>query len=486
MTHVIVVGAGTAGLPAAIEAADRGAMVTLIEKSDRLGGTLWWSSAIMSGAGTRMQKAKGYDDSPQQHFDDCFAIGRGQNDPVLLRLATEVAAETIDWLESIGVPFTADSPRFAPEHELYTRPRSHYLQPIPGTPAAGRNAIPPLERELNQRIAAGKVHLWLKTAVVGLVQDDHGNVVGVRAVGPEGEREIRSDAVILATGGYGGNVELMRKLHPQFSHVITLCPHEADGSGLLLAQEIGGATTFMHGLIPLPGGVPNPESPGDCLYWVMLPNQRPPAEAGDIYVNKLGKRYIREDEKHPDARERAMMQQPETAMIAVFDEPMRQGLTPRIAEYTRRELEGGRGNPNVIISAPTIEALAEKLGIDPPTLRATVERYNGFVERGVDEDFGREAMPKKLDTPPFHAVVTYGVVLGTLGGVKVNGQLQVVRADGTPIGGLYAAGEILGKGQIMGDGVCSGLAAGPAFSFGRVAARNAVAAPAGAPAGGQR
>jgi fumarate reductase flavoprotein subunit len=482
MTHVIVVGAGTAGLPAAIEAADRGATVTVIEKTDRVGGTLWLSTAIMSGAGTRMQRAKGYEDSPQQHFDDCFAIGRGQNDPVLLRLATEVAAETIDWLEAIGVPFTPDSPRLAPEHELYSRPRSHYIQPIPGTPGAGRNVIPPLERELRRRIDEGKVDLRLRTEAIALLQDEQGRVVGVRVAEPAGEREIRGDAVILATGGYGGNVELLRRLHPQFDHVITLCPHEADGSGLRLAQEAGGTTAFMHALIPLPGGVPNPESPGDCLYWVMLPNQRPPAEAGDIYVNKLGKRYIREDETHPDVRERAMMQQPETAMIAIFDEPMRLGLTPRIAEYTKRELEGGRGNPNVIVSAPTIEALAEKLGIDPGTLRATVERYNGFVERGVDEDFGRQAMPKKLDTPPYHAVVTYGVVLGTMGGVKVNGQLQVVRADGSPILGLYAAGEILGKGQIMGDGVCSGLAAGPAFSFGRVAARNAVAATAGAPA----
>ncbi|GIW10767.1 MAG: flavocytochrome c [Dehalococcoidia bacterium] len=478
MTHLIIVGAGNAGLPAAIEAADLGARVTLIEQSDRVGGTLWRSSAIMSGAGTRMQRAKGYHDSPQAHFEDCLAIGRGRNDSALLRLATTVAAETIDWLQDLGVPFTEDSPRFAPEHELYTNPRSHYLQPFPGTQAAGINAIIPLERELKRRIAAGKVTLRLATRVVALLcEEGTGAVIGVRTRGVLGEEaEVRGDAVILATGGYAGNLELMRRLHPQFSHVITLAPREADGSGMLLAEQVGAALTNMDLLIPLPGGVPDPRVPGECLYWVMIVNQRAPAEAGDIYVNKLGKRYIREDEKRPDVRERALMEQPDTCMIAVFDEPMREGLTERVSLFTKRELEGGRGNPNVVISAPTIEALAARLGIDPPTLRATVDRYNTFVIQGVDEDFGREKMPKAIDTPPFHAVVTYGVVLGTMGGVKVNERLEVLRPDGRPVPGLYAAGEVLGKGQIMGDGLCSGFAAGPAFSFGRLAARNALAA----------
>jgi fumarate reductase flavoprotein subunit len=479
---IVVVGAGNSGLPAAIVAADQGAHVVLIEKTDRVGGTLWRSSATVSGAGTRMQRAKGIVDTPEQHAADALNIGRGQNNTELVTLAAKYAGETIDWLQDIGVPFTDDSPVFAGEHELYSVPRSYRPVPIPGTSGAGRRFIPPLEREMEERRQRGQIDLRLNTRVTKLIVED-GAVRGVE-VSSDGKSEtIRAAAIILASGGYAANMEMLDKYRPAPRPIITLTDDIQSGECIQMAQEAGAALTHTDMMVVMPGGVEDPNRPGFCLYWVIVASQRKPAIAGDVWVNREGKRFMREDESSPDKREQTIMAQPTTEMWVVFDEPMRVGLTPEVGEYTRRQLEGQGDHPPVIVSAPTIRELAEKLGVDADGLEATVKRYNAAVAAGKDDDFGREQMPKALDTAPFHAVPTKGVILGTHGGLRANDNLQVLRADATPIEGLYAAGEVLGKGQLMGDAAVSGFACGPAFTFGRLAGRFATASLAPALAG---
>ncbi|MCS6803198.1 MAG: FAD-dependent oxidoreductase [Chloroflexota bacterium] len=474
---LIIVGAGNAGMPAAIEAADRGANVILVEKTDQLGGMLHWSSATMSAAGARMQKAKGIVDSPQLHFEDCMRIGRGRNDPAILRLAVENAAETIDWLESIGVPYTAESPRFAPEHPLYSVPRSYYAnQPGPSTTGGFRGGgiiFEKLNKELQKRIEAGKVDVRLKTKMTGLIVEE-GRVVGIRAEANGQPVEIRGDAVILTTGGYMANPQLMQKYHPVGAKLVTLCGPHATGDAIPIVEAIGGTTVNMDLLIPLLGFVEDPENPGYARPGITLHYGRNPAISGDIWVNANGERFIAEDTKDPDAKERAIMSTPGWVMWAIFDDLMRQGFTKEINELTRR-----LGLLGLITSAPTIEELAEKIGVPPANLRRTVDEYNAAVESGNDR-LGRKEMPKAIDEPPFHAIRSDGVTILSQGGIKVNSNLQVVRADGTPIEGLYAAGEVLGAGQVMGDAFCSGMSAGAAVTTGRLAVRFAlgIAAPA--------
>ncbi|GIW07931.1 MAG: flavocytochrome c [Dehalococcoidia bacterium] len=463
--RIVVVGAGNAGIPAAIVAAELGADVTLVEKTDRIGGMLWVSSATVSAAGTRMQRAKGIEDSPEKHAEDALHIGRGRNDPALVRLATTYAAETVDWLEALGAPYSADSPVFAGEHELYSVPRSYRCN--------GIEYIKVLQPELERH--RDRIDLRLNTRVVDLLEKD-GRVAGVRLEHAGEVTDLPADAVILATGGYAANRELLARFHGADKRVVTACLDHATGDGLVMAEKAGAALVNMDVLILMPGGVEDPRRPGFTLSWSILTRLRAPGRSGDVWVNREGRRFMREDEPSPDARERAIMAQPGTEMVAIFDEPMRQGLAPDIAEATRHWLEGGAGFEPVIISAPTIAELATKLGLDPQTLEATIARYNSAVAEGRDAEFHRESLPKAVDTPPFHAVRAYGVTLGTNGGVKVDDRLRVVRGDGTPIEGLYAAGEILGKAQLMGDGVASGFAAGPAFTFGRLAARFAVEA----------
>lgn len=473
MSHsVVVVGAGNAGIPTAIEAADRGAHVILVEKEDFLGGMLHWSSATMSAAGTRLQKERGIsDDTTQLHFDDCVRIGRNRNDPALLKLATENATETINWLESIGVPYTDDSPRLGAEHEFYTLARSYYPAQ-PGTMVSrgfhgGGIIFAKLEKLLNDRIDAGKIEVHIKTKMTGLITEA-GRVVGITAEGPAGPVEFRGDAVILTTGGYSANFELMEQLHPNTGRHVTLCGPHATGDAIPLVEGLGGSLTNLDLLIPLLGFLEDPENPGFCRPGMNLKASRPPETAGDIWVNKNGERFIREDEKSPDARERAMMAQPDWVMWTIFDHPMREGFTQLTNERTRSMAHLG-----MIISADTIEELAEKIGLPPANLRKTVDAYNQSVESGSDP-LGRGEMPKAIDEAPFHAVKSEAAIILSQAGIKVNDHLQPVRGDGSPIEGLYLAGEAIGAGQVMGDAFCSGMSAGAAVTTGRLAARFAL------------
>lgn len=469
---VVVVGAGNSGIPAAIEAADRGAHVVLVEKEDFLGGMLHWSSATMSAAGTRLQKEKGIlDDSPQKHFDDCVRIGRNRNDPALLKLATENATETINWLESIGMPYTDNSPRLSPEHELYSVPRSYYPNQ-PGSMVSrgfhgGGIVFVVLDKQLQQRVEAGQIEIHMKTRMTGLLTDGD-RVVGISAEGPDGAVEYRADAVILTTGGYSANFELMEKLHPNTGRHVTLCGPHATGDAIPLVESLGGSLANADLNIPLMGFLEDPENPGFCRPGMNLNAGRAPRTAGDIWVNKEGKRFYAEDGRSPDERERAMMAQPDWVMWTIFDNMMREGFTRQANELTRTMAHLG-----MVVSADTIEELAEKIGLPPENLRQTVDEYNAAVESGNDP-IGRIEMPKKLDEAPFHAVKSEGAIILSMAGIKVNDHLQPVRDDGSPIEGLYVAGEAIGAGQVMGDAFCSGMSAGAAVTTGRMAARFAL------------
>ena len=153
-------------------------------------------------------------------------------------------------------------------------------------------------------------------------------------------------------------------------------------------------------------------------------------------------------------------------MFVVFDDVMRQGLTPAIAEWTARELH------HQLVCAPTVAELAAALGVDPAGLVATIDEYNAAL--GGPDPFGRESRPKALDTAPFYGVRSAGTIVLTFGGVAVDDRLRVKRSDGTPFLNLFAAGEVLGGAQVMGDSFASGMSAGPSLTLGRQAARFAL------------
>ena len=203
---ILVIGAGAAGLPAAIFASRAGAQVLIVEAADRIGGTFHLSSGQMSAAGTRVQAAKGIHDTPQMHFDDIMRISRGTANPAIVSLAVENAADTLHWLMDNGFEPLPDHPIIHYGHEPYTTPRTYWGKD------EGRSVLHTLVPQFEAEVASGGITLWLNSELIRLSRDAAGAVTG--AVFRQGDAEIAAaaDAVILATGGYSANAALFPEL----------------------------------------------------------------------------------------------------------------------------------------------------------------------------------------------------------------------------------------------------------------------------------
>ncbi|MBI3950585.1 MAG: flavocytochrome c [Acidobacteria bacterium] len=464
VTDILIVGAGTSGMPAAIQAADLGAKVLVLDKNEAIGGMLHISGGQLSGANSKLQISKGIEDSPERHYRDALRIGRYKANSELVKLAVENAAAMVDWLQEIGVEFMPEAPFFVYGHEIYSVPRTY--QGV----ASGRTLLEALRKELDKRIKRGDVVVSLNTKVTKLIKDKDGRVVGVSVEDQSGtSRDLYAKAVILATGGYGANREMIKKYNPHCAPSVVTCLPHATGDGILMAQAAGAKLTHMQYFIPVPGAIEDPKTPGRPSFGVRFP---PDHYSDAIWVNKLGQRFINEHTMHPDERERALLKQPDLTFFLVLDEKTKDENPSVIRGWTKEKFEQEATRGEVVKRAGSIEDLARKIGVDAGKLKETVETYNSHAASGTDPEFDRKKL-RKLDQPPFYAIRTTGTTLLTMGGVKVNHSLQVEDENGRVIPGLYAVGETLGAGQLMGDALVSGMSVGPAITLGRIVASNA-------------
>lgn len=458
-THeIIVVGAGTAGIPCAVEAAAKGARVLLLEKSDRVGGTLHYTGGHLSGAGTRRQAELGIADTTDDHYDDVVRISHNTMRPDVASKAVDLAADTIDWLQDNGFEFAADSPRIVYGHEPYGIPRTHYGS------QAGRSILHVLEPMLNAAIDDGKVDLRLETTVDSLIMED-GRCVGVTATGNDGiSREYRASAVVLATGGFGFNPEMFAEL--EGAPLVTSSAPTATGDGITMGREAGAGLDGHGTYIPTFGGLPPTE--GMRVVWEERPNlvpaERPPWE---IYVDRDGKRFIAEDEPSIDMKERALARIPEMTFWTIFDS---EGLTnsqPMIMGWGAEDIDGLANNRVGIHRADSLDELAAATGIDAEGLKRTVDYYNNSVDAKEEPELGRTYLPSRIEKGPFYAVRHHALTLITFTGLDVDADLRVRREDGTPIEHLFAVGEVIGAGATSGNSFCGGMLLTPALAFGR-------------------
>ncbi len=462
---VLIVGAGNTGIPAAIQAADLGAKVLLLEKNAFAGGMLTISGGHVSAANTKRQIAKGIEDSPQQHYRDAIRLGHYKSNSELLKVAVENAAAMVDWLEEIGVELTPESPFFEDDHEHYSVPRTYM------GPDYARSLLFPLRQELDRRVQRGDVAVHLGTRVTGLIKNNDGHVIGVAAEDDAGnQRDHLAKAVILATGGYGASAEMKARFNPAVVPARVVCLPHATGDGILMAEEAGAQLVNMDRLIAFPGTVQNLS--GEPTRTRL---QFPPDHYTDgIWVNQQGQRFVNEVTDHPDERERAFLAQSGLVFFLIFDERIRQNLdTVGVMSWDKEMLDNEIVSGSLIVRADTLAELAGRFGIAADPLKATASRFNDFVASGADEDFGRGRLRYPLGRGPFYGLRVTGSVLMTHGGISVNHALQVKHQNDRVIPGLYAAGETLGCGQLMGEAVLSGMSVGPAITLGRLAARNA-------------
>ena len=455
---LLIVGAGTAGLPCAIAAAEAGGKVLLVDKADRIGGTLHLSGGHFSAAGTRRQRERGIDDDADRHFAEILRISHDTVRRDLVGLAVDRAASTVDWLDDYGFDFDPETPRIVYGHEPYETARTYY-----GVDE-GRSLLAFFERLLEQHLVSGAVELELGCAAIGLETRD-GRVVGAELSG--GSRSgVEARSTVLAAGGYGSSTELFREIdrRPLFS----AASPTSTGDGLELARALGAGIAGRDAFLPTFGGLPAVDDPTRAQWAdrpLLVAAERQPWE---IYVDRRGRRFIAEDEASMQLKEEALAELEDLTFFTVFDDRAVGESADIVVGWTAADLRARAGKRVGVFVAESLGKLAACAGIDPAGLQATVDRYNQAVAAGQDVELGRTALPAPIARPPFYAMENRGITLITFGGLDVDSELRVRRDDGSTIPGLYAAGEILGAAATCGRAFCSGMMVMPAIVFGRL------------------
>jgi len=454
---LVIAGGGLAGHCAALQAAERGASVLLLEKTERYGGSTTHSSGSFAFAGTQAQRDAGFDDSPQNLEADIVRASGNLADPALVSLYIEHQAQAYEWLRGHGVvfhPVTLSSNQGVP--------RTHATNPSQ------------LMDALNAAVQANpSIRYQPRAAITTLLQRD-GRVAAVEFT-LDGKRHTvhTSAGVLLATGGFSRNAELIRKFAPKMAGAMRLGGEGNDGDGLLLAWKLGADLVDM----PYINGT----------FGISLnhyPDDRPPSgeEAllrlaiyrGGIAVNRNAERFADESISYKVLGERCL-EQPGGIGFQLWDQDiMDQSVPAPNATDFESAFEKG-----LVRRADDIAALARTVGLDEARLVKTVDQYNQDVENGRDSVFGRSSLGKgwgklvRIDRPPFYIYPCTTAILATYCGLKVTREMEVVDVLGAPISGLYAAGEIVGG--FHGSGYMSGSSLSKSAIFGRVAAHSALA-----------
>ena len=468
---LIVVGAGTAGMPCAIAAAEKGAKVLVIEKAERVGGTLHYTGGHLSAGGTSHQTAHGIVDFPQDHYNEVMRISKNTAVPYIVKLATDEAPKTIDWLDSLGFEFAPESPRIVYGHVPYSVARTQYGKD------AGESIFKVIKPLWDKFVANGNITLLLQTELKELIIENKNGVapavVGVKvksAIQPQ-ITNYKSQTTVLTTGGYGSNPAFFAQKHPQHPRLVSTAAPTSTGEGITIAEKAGAKFWNADTHISSLGGIETQPNSGNADFWtawamVFTTSYRP---AREIYVNDLGQRFMDESNPDPDYRERAVAEQPQKRFWVIFDET---ALTAPpmtiIPKWSIEKIKAEAQKGNCVWTGSSITELAQKTGLPLENLTATVRQFNQFAENGVDAEYGRKDLDSRVETGPFYAILTYATSLITFGGLAVNEQLQVLDNQNKPIPNLYAAGEILGAGATTGNAFCGGMLVTPAISFGRI------------------
>jgi fumarate reductase flavoprotein subunit len=461
---------------AALEAADNGAKVTLLEKMDKPGGCAQWSTAQLSGACTKLQLKAGIKDSPILHFQECMAIGEYQNNSRLLRLAVEQAGLMIDWLYEIGAPIELSRQT---GHEAYSVQRTCGVPPAKADGAGGINVFRAVLAEMMKRVERGEIDFRTGIRARRLLLNPDRSAGGVEAEDREGNKLLfGAKAVILASGGFSGNPEMMRQHNPHLKNVLVFpaLAEFATGDGILMAQEIGARVSSRGFAAGYPGGVEDPQKPGLCAYIADMK-----CYPGAIWVDRTGRRLANENTSSDNEREEAALKAADCIIFIVLDQAILEQNKPIIngnfspvgMDWPAFQEEAAKGT--FVFRADNIRDLAVKCGIDVGALVDTIKRYNNFVAAGNDSDFGRRELKFTIGTPPYYAVRTQPRVLSGMpgDGVAVNDRMQALDQGGRVIRGLYASGDTIGTSEVSGRRPCAGFALTPALIFGRIAGQNA-------------
>lgn len=445
---VLVIGGGACGLTAALAAHDAGAEVLVLERDPSPSGSTAMSSGMIPAAGTALQAARGVDDTPEIMAADIQAKAHGENDPVMVAAICAASGPTVDWLvQTHHVPLTLVEGFLYPGH---SKPRMHAPASRSGTDLIGGL--------LSATNAAG-IDIVCDATVTTLFADASGRVHGVELERPDGSRErIGCDALVLACSGFGGNADMLARHIPELEGAQYYGHTGNRGDALQWGEKLGAAVKHLgayqgHGSLAMPHAI--------LITWALMME-------GGFQVNANGERFSCEHDGYSEQAMRVIAQ-PGGVAWNIFDERLHK-LGLDFEDY-RDALKGG-----AVKSADSIAALAGLCGLSAEKLAATLAETQALaVGRGSDR-FGRDFTSKPPLAAPFYAVKVTGALFHTQGGLGIDTDARVLRADGQPFPNLLAGGGaacgISGRGR---DGYLSGNGLLAATVLGAKAGRTAAA-----------
>ena len=440
---VVVVGAGGAGLTASVLATQQGADVILLEKMPFVGGNSLRAEGGMNAAGTKLEAELGLDDSTVENFvADTLRLGHDLANPELVQTLAENSSDAIEWLKTVDAQFTGVKATGGCEGRKYLH------QPEGGV-AVGEYLVAKLKAQAEKL----GIDVRVNTKATEILMEN-GQAVGVKAEDAEHNYTIHAKSVVLTTGGFGANFELMASYDPSLANAVTTNHSGAQGDGIMMAQAVGADTVDMEQIQLHPTVI---QSDGSLVSESFR-------SLGAIVVNTEGKRFVN-DLAGRDVVSQAELKQPDGYCFIIFD----QNLVDHLA-LSQRFIDGGYA-----VSGETYEELAQNMGLAGEAVQNfvnTMDTWNKSVANGIDEEFGRNnGMDDDLSTAPFYAIKIAPGIHHTMGGIKINSSAEVIDTEGNVIPGLFAAGEttggIHGGNRVGGNAVCDFIV------FGRIAGQSA-------------
>ncbi|MCL6479296.1 MAG: FAD-dependent oxidoreductase [Peptococcaceae bacterium] len=468
----IVIGAGGAGIAAALTLAEGGAKVAIFEKALHAGGSMVWAEGTFA-AESEMQRRRNIKESRDEIFRGMMEYSHWKANAALVRAFVDKSASTIDWLEQHGVEFSEPSAVWP------GGPRTWHLF------KKGYGGA--VMKALVSRATQQGAEIYYGSNVKKILREPDGPVTGVVLEDETGkETKVAAKAVIIATGGYANNKEWIKK-YTGFDLHVNLFPlgnFNKDGDGIKMAWEIGAAEDNI-GLIQFNFGTPPHTRPNSHILGAV--------GQPTLWINQRGVRFCDEAiVQNFSYCGNAMSKQPGGYAYRIFDEttkrdwvengvdvgvgmfyvPPRTRLKKLDAEI-QEALE--KNNPYIFV-AESLSELADKIGIDRAILAKTVQEYNGYCAKGHDDQFAKDReFLRPVEVPKFYAFKCYTDFLGTLGGIKINEKTEVLDKNNEVIPGLYAAGnDAAGLYGDSYDVISSGATSAFAFNSGRMAGENAL------------
>ena len=432
---VVIVGSGGAGLTSAIQAYELGLSPVILEKMDKIGGNTNRASSGMNAAETFVQLNHHIVDSFQEFYDETFIGGGKQNNPELLKFFTEHGALAIDWLDQHGLKL--DDLTITGGMKTMRTHRPSSLMPIGGY----------LVTELLKYVEKYQIPLFDNVKVTDILSDN-GQVTGIKAESDR-EIEIKTSAVILATGGFGAGKDLLAQYRSDLLNLRTTNQPGATGDGIKLAQKLGAQLVDMEQVQVHP--TVQQDTPHAYLIGEAVRGE------GAILVNNDGTRFVNELDTRKNVTQ-AIDDLGGTGAYLIFDTDIRKRV--KAIEFY--------DHVGLVKTGQTLSQLAAEIKVDANELEETVSKWNQAVKSQQDSELNRTTgMERDISDGPFFAIHIAPAVHYTMGGLKINDKTQVLNTDNKIIKGLFAAGEIAGG--LHGNNRIGGNSIAETVVFGRQA-----------------